>query len=40
MKLEFKSQSDSIDDMKREIHNLSKELIEEKLKVKALSEEI
>jgi hypothetical protein len=26
--------------MKREIHNLAKELVEEKLKVKALSEEI
>lgn len=26
--------------MKNEIHNLSKELIEEKLKVKALSEEL
>ncbi|EAR86580.1 flagellar associated protein (macronuclear) [Tetrahymena thermophila SB210] len=37
---EFKAQANSIDDMKREIHNLSKELIEEKLKVKALSEEI
>jgi len=26
--------------MKRKIHNLAKELVEEKLKVKALSEEI
>ena len=36
----FKSQANSIGDTKNEIHNLSKELIEEKLKVKALSEEL
>lgn len=36
---DFKSQSNQIPDMKNEIHNLQKELIEEKLKVKSLSEE-
>lgn len=36
----FKAQANSIGNMKNEIHNLSKELIEEKLKVKALSEEL
>lgn len=36
----YKSQANSIGNMKNEIHNLSKELIEEKLKVKALSEEL
>jgi ribosomal protein L29 len=36
----FKSQANSIGDMKNEIHNLSKELIQERLKVKSLSEEL
>jgi len=35
----FKTQAWTISDMKNELHNLSKELIEEKLKVKSLSEE-
>ena len=34
----FKAQAKSIQDLKNEIHNLSKELIEEKLKAKALAE--
>ncbi|KRX06422.1 hypothetical protein PPERSA_05035 [Pseudocohnilembus persalinus] len=36
----YKSQANSIGNMKNEIHNLSKELIEEKLKGKALAEEM
>eukprot|EP00825_Cyclidium_porcatum_P005862 TRINITY_DN1287_c0_g1_i7.p1 TRINITY_DN1287_c0_g1~~TRINITY_DN1287_c0_g1_i7.p1 ORF type:complete len:699 (-),score=223.57 TRINITY_DN1287_c0_g1_i7:296-2392(-) len=36
---DFKSQSGQIPDMGNEVHNLQKELIEEKLKVKSLSEE-
>lgn len=36
----FKTQVSEIPDMKRDVHSLQKELIEEKLKVKALSEEL
>lgn len=36
----FKAQVSEIPDMKRDVHSLQKELIEEKLKVKALSEEL
>merc|ERR1719240_1275024 len=36
----FKKQVENIPDLQREIHSLHKELIEEKLKVKALSEEL
>lgn len=36
----FKSQNSSIGDLKDEIHSLTRELTESKLKVKALSEEI
>merc|ERR1719240_2587774 len=36
----FKKQVENIPDLQREIHALHKELIEEKLKVKALSEEL
>ena len=37
---QFKKQVENIPDLKREIQSLNKELIEEKLKVKALSEEL
>jgi hypothetical protein len=37
---QYKTQNDAIVDLKAEIHNLSRELTESKLKVKALSEEI
>lgn len=36
----YKTQNGAISDLKGEIHNLSRELTEAKLKVKALSEEI
>ncbi len=36
----YKTQNGAISDLKAEIHNLSRELTEAKLKVKALSEEI
>ena len=36
----FKKQVQEIPDLKRDVHSLQKELIEEKLKVKALSEEL
>lgn len=36
----YKKQSDKIPDLKNEIHNLQRELIDEKMKVKALSEEL
>lgn len=35
-----KASANTIVDMRNEVHNLEKELIEEKLKVKALSEEL
>ena len=37
---QFKKQVENIPELQREIHALHKELIEEKLKVKALSEEL
>jgi len=36
----YRKHSESIPELKNEIHNLQKELIEEKLKVKGLSEEL
>ena len=36
----FKTQNSAISDLKAEIHNLSRELTDSRLKVKALSEEI
>lgn len=36
----YKNQNSAITDLKAEIHNLTRELTESKLKVKALSEEI
>jgi ribosomal protein L29 len=36
----FKKEATSITDLRSDIHNLSKELIEEKLKVKSLTEEL
>ena len=36
----FKKEANTITDLNSEIHNLNKELIEEKLKVKALTEEL
>lgn len=36
----YRSQNGAIIDLKAEIHNLTRELTESKLKVKALSEEI
>lgn len=36
----YKSQNNAITDLKAEIHNLTRELTESKLKVKSLSEEI
>ena len=36
----FKKEANTIIDLRSDIHNLSKELIEEKLKVKSLTEEL
>lgn len=36
----YKNQNSAITDLKAEIHNLTRELTESKLKVKSLSEEI
>ena len=36
----FKKEANTIGDLQSELHNLNKELIEEKLKVKSLTEEL